>query len=179
MHNEASMTAADRPPIMALTWRGVVAFLFIDALITTAIIVWFISLANAAPVTPSSVDAIRAVLDNQVVAWNRGDLDSFMAGYWKDDRLTFFSGDTITKGWQATYDRYRKRYQSEGREMGKLEFRRVDVEMAGPDAAFVRGEWHLTMKNGKSPHGLFTLIFRRVDGQWRIVHDHTSTAEPN
>lgn len=152
------MSDSTRPPLVRITWRAVFALIFIDALITTAVIVWFISSVTASPVTPPA-DAVRVVLDSQVVAWNRGDLDGFMAGYWKDDRLTFFSGDTITQGWQATYDRYRKRYQSEGREMGKLDFRGVDVQLAGPDAAFVRGRWQLSMKDGKSPNGLFTLFF--------------------
>ena len=136
-----------------------------------------VSLINAAPTAPTPTEAIRAVLDAQVAAWNRGDLDGFMAGYWKDDKLTFFSGDTITRGWQATMDRYRKRYQSEGREMGKLEFRGVEIDMLAGDAAVVRGRWHLTMKDGKTPNGLFTLLGRRINGDWRIVHDHTSAAE--
>jgi beta-aspartyl-peptidase (threonine type) len=100
-----------------------------------------------------------------------------MAGYWKDDKLTFFSGDNITRGWQATLDRYRKRYQSEGREMGKLEFRGVEVDMLAGDAAVARGRWHLTMKDGRTPNGLFTLVLRRMNGDWRIIHDHTSAAE--
>lgn len=171
------MSDTDRPPLVRLTWRKLVPFLILDALLTAAIIAWLVSAASAAPETPSPNAAVRAVLDTQVAAWNRGDLDGFMAGYWKNDKLTFFSGDTITSGWQATYDRYRKRYQSDGREMGRLEFRGLEVEMAGTDAAFVRGRWHLTMKDGKTPNGLFTLLVRRIDGQWRIVHDHTSAAE--
>ena len=100
-----------------------------------------------------------------------------MSSYWKSDKLTFYSGDTIAHGWQATMDRYRKKYQSEGREMGKLEFRDLDVQMLCNEAAIVRGHWGLTMKDGTTPHGLFTLIVRRIDGRWRIVHDHTSAAE--
>ena len=121
-------------------------------------------------------ETIRLLAD-QAEAWNRGDLDGFMAGYWKDDRLTFFSGGDITRGWQKTYDRYRKRYQSEGREMGRLEFREVQIESLGTDAAFARGRWQLTMKDASTPNGLYTLFFRRIDGRWRIVHDHTSMAE--
>lgn len=169
------MSDADRPPLVRLTWRVVLTFLILDVLITAAIVAACVSSVSAAPDAPEA--AVRAVLDSQVAAWNRGDLDGFMAGYWKDDKLTFFSGDTITSGWQATYDRYRKRYQSDGREMGQLVFRGLQVDMAGTDAAVVRGQWRLTMKDGATPNGLFTLLVRRIDGQWRIVHDHTSAAD--
>jgi ketosteroid isomerase-like protein len=168
------MSDSDRPPLVRLTWRVVFAFLILDVLITATIIAAVVSVASAAP--PADL-GIRAVLDAQVTAWNRGDLDGFMAGYWKSDKLTFFSGETIAHGWQATMDRYRKRYQSEGREMGKLEFHDLSVEMLSGDSAVVRGRWHLTMKDGKTPNGLFTLLVRRIDGDWRIVHDHTSAAE--
>jgi uncharacterized protein (TIGR02246 family) len=121
--------------------------------------------------------AIQQVLQRQQEAWNRHDLESFMSGYWKSPELTFFSGAKISSGWQATIERYRKTYQSEGREMGKLEFSDLKVEALAPDAAFVRGAWHLTMSDGKTPHGLFTLIFRKFPDGWKIIHDHTSAAE--
>jgi uncharacterized protein (TIGR02246 family) len=172
------MSDAGRPPLVRITWRAVFAFIFVDTLLTLAVIAAFVKVAYGAPEVPSpEAVAVRAVLDDQVTAWNRGDLDGFMAGYWKDDRLTFFSGGDITRGWQKTYDRYRKRYQSEGREMGRLEFREVQIESLGTEAAFARGRWQLTMKDGSTPNGLFTLFFRRIDGRWRIVHDHTSMAE--
>ncbi len=122
---------------------------------------------------PSPEAAVRQVLDAQVAAWNRGDLDAFMAGYWSSPDLTFFSGPDRTSGWQATLDRYRKRYKSEGKEMGRLTFSDVTVEMLGPDAALVRGGWRLEMSKD-APSGLFTLIFRRLPEGWRIIHDHTS-----
>jgi ketosteroid isomerase-like protein len=118
--------------------------------------------------------AIRQVLQSQVESWNRHDLEGFMAGYWNSPDLTFFSGATETQGWQATLERYRKKYQSPGTEMGKLEFRDLQVEMLGPKAGFVRGKFLLTLSNGKQPHGLFTLIFRESPEGWRIVHDHSS-----
>ena len=118
--------------------------------------------------------AIEKVLSEQAAAWNRGDLEGFMAGYWKSPELTFFSGAHEFKGWQAALDRYKSAYQSAGKEMGKLEFTNLRVEMLGPEAAFVRGEFHLTMSDGKTPHGLFTLIFRKFPEGWRIVHDHSA-----
>ncbi len=118
--------------------------------------------------------AIRKVIENQQSAWNRGDLEGFMAGYWNSPELTFFSGAHESKGWQAALDRYKKTYQSAGREMGKLEFSNLRIEMLGPDTAFVRGEFHLTMRDGKTPHGLFTLVFREFPDGWKIIHDHSA-----
>ncbi|MGA2855230.1 MAG: AtzH-like domain-containing protein [Candidatus Sulfotelmatobacter sp.] len=120
--------------------------------------------------------AVTQVLGSQVKAWNHHDLQAFMAGYWKSPDLTFFSGANERHGWQETMDRYKATYQSPGHEMGKLEFANMRVEALGSDAAFVRGEWHLTMSDGKTPHGLFTLVFRRFPDGWKIVHDHTSAA---
>jgi beta-aspartyl-peptidase (threonine type) len=169
------MSETARPPLVRLKWRHVFAFLILDAILTAAVIAYFVNLAYGAPATTEST--VRAVLDAQENAWNRGDLVDFMTGYWKDDRLTFFSGDTITSGWQKTYDRYQQRYRADGKEMGRLSFSDIQIEPLGDTAAFVRGRWKLTMKDGKTPNGLFTLFFRRIDGNWRIVHDHTSVAE--
>jgi ketosteroid isomerase-like protein len=120
------------------------------------------------------VKAIKATLDRQVEAWNRHDLEGFMAGYWNSDNLTFYSGGSNVSGWKTTLSRYRNRYQSAGAEMGKLQFTDLQIELLGPAAAFVRGHWALTM-SASQPGGLFTLVFRKVGGQWKIVHDHTST----
>jgi ketosteroid isomerase-like protein len=117
---------------------------------------------------------VRQVLAKQQDAWNRHDLEAFMAGYWNSPELTFFSGAKQTSGWQATLERYQKTYQGEGHEMGKLEFSDLKVAALGPDAAFARGAWHLTMSDGKTPHGRFTLVFRKFPEGWKIVHDHTS-----
>lgn len=118
--------------------------------------------------------AIRQALQTQVDAWNHHDLEIFMEGYWNSPFLTFFSGAKETHGWRETLDRYRRNYQAPGSEMGKLEFQDLQIEMLGPDAAFVRGKFLLTMSNGKQPHGLFTLVFRQFPEGWRIIHDHSS-----
>jgi beta-aspartyl-peptidase (threonine type) len=115
---------------------------------------------------------IRSVLDKQVESWNERDLEGFMAGYRRSPELSFFSGAAKTGGWDATLERYRKRYQSEGAEMGKLDFSELQIELLGPDHAFVRGRWRLKMSSGEQG-GLFTLIFRKMGGGWKIVHDHT------
>jgi beta-aspartyl-peptidase (threonine type) len=124
-----------------------------------------------------ATNEIRLVLDDQVAAWNKGDLDGFMAGYWKSDELTFYSGGDVTTGWQSTLERYRKRYQSEGREMGKLEFSDVRIKQLADDTAWVRGRWKLVTSK-ETLGGLYTLIVQRMPEGWRIIHDHTSAAPP-
>ena len=130
-------------------------------------------LAFMSPLTAQE-SSVQQVLQQQRAAWNRHDLEAFMAGYWNSPDLTFF-GTHQTSGWRATLDRYRQTYQGEGREMGKLEFSDLKIEALAPDAAFVRGGWTLTRSDGKTPHGWFTLVFRQFPEGWKIVHDHTST----
>jgi beta-aspartyl-peptidase (threonine type) len=135
-----------------------------------------LSAACAAAGTPAAdaVKDVRAVLTAQVDAWNRGDLDGFMAGYWKSPDLVFFSNGTETRGWQATLDRYRARYQAEGRQMGTLDFPELDIVALGPEAAMARGRWRLKMPDGKELGGMTSVIFRKLPDGWRIVHDHSS-----
>jgi ketosteroid isomerase-like protein len=148
-------------------------------LLTCTSLVALCALAAASPMGPSRdvKSAVEHVLRSQQDAWNHHDLDAFMAEYWNSPDLTFFSGAKQTSGWQATLDRYRAAYASPGHEMGTLEFSELRIEMLGAEAAFVRGSWHLTMPDGKTPHGLFTLVFRKFPAGWKIVHDHTSAAE--
>jgi len=138
-------------------------------------------LSAAAQTTPASANpttaAITTVLHAQVAAWNHHDLEAFMSGYWNSPDLTFFSGGHENRGWQRALDHYRTTYTGPGHDMGKLEFANLRVEPLGPDAAFVRGEYHLTMPDGRTPHGLFTLVFRKFPEGWKIIHDHSSAAE--
>lgn len=122
---------------------------------------------------PSDKDTVQKVLDDQVVAWNKGDIEGFMAGYWKSPELSFFSGNTKTTSWQATLDRYKKKYQGEGKEMGKLAFQEIAVVLIGTEHALVKGRWQLTLTNEKVG-GLFTLLLKKQPDGWRIIHDHTS-----
>jgi beta-aspartyl-peptidase (threonine type) len=142
---------------------------------TLVVCVLFASVATGQNISQGG--AVRQLLDKQVAAWNHHDLEGFMAGYWKSPELTFFSGGTVTTGWQPTLERYRKRYQGEGHEMGTLRFTDIRVDLLGSDAAFVRGGWELTLSSGKQPHGLFTLVLRKFPEGWRVVHDHSSIAE--
>ena len=115
---------------------------------------------------------IIKVMDEQTAAWNRGDIDGFMKGYWNSESLIFVSGDGITRGWQPTLDRYKKSYDSKAK-MGALKFSDLSVNVISKDAAVILGSWSLTREKD-NPKGKFTLIFRKFKDGWRIVHDHTS-----
>jgi len=122
---------------------------------------------------PDDEKAIRAVLDAQVSAWNKGDLDGFMAGYWNDDKLFYISGAKSVQGWKALKERYQKAYQGEGKEMGKLTFSELHIENLGANAALVRGKWQVKQEK-ETVGGWFTLAFRKLPDGWKIIHDHTS-----
>ncbi len=122
---------------------------------------------------PPDEKAIRGVLDAQVVAWNKGDLDGFMAGYWNSAKLFFISGGKTTQGWKATKERYEKTYQGEGKEMGTLAFSDVHVELLAADAAYVRGKWEVKMK-AETIGGWYTLVLKKFPNGWKVTHDHTS-----
>jgi beta-aspartyl-peptidase (threonine type) len=144
-----------------------------------AILAILLALPLAGSAQPPATDvrtSVEHVLLQQVDAWNRHDLEAFMSGYWNSPELTFFSNGEVTSGWQPTLDRYRRNYQGQGHEMGKLEFSDLKVEELSSEAAFVRGSFHLSMSDGKTPHGIFTLIFRKFPDGWKIIHDHTSAA---
>jgi beta-aspartyl-peptidase (threonine type) len=123
-------------------------------------------------------DAIRKVLEEQDAAWNAGKLEEFMAGYWHSPDMSFFSGDDPRRGWNAALERYQKKYQAPGAEMGKLTFSDLEIDGLGPDTALVRGRWRLAVSKGEPPHGLFTLIMKKLPEGWRIIHDHTSAPCP-
>jgi beta-aspartyl-peptidase (threonine type) len=120
----------------------------------------------------ASVQAVRAVLDQQVRDWNKGNLDGFLTGYWNSPKVVFMSGGNRFDGFEAMRDRYRRRYKAEGKAMGELAFAELDVEPLGPESALARGRFRLSMPDGTKPTGLFTVILRKFPDGWKIVHDH-------
>lgn len=140
------------------------------ALLATAIVL--VSSVGLLAQSEKDKAAIRKVMNDQSAAWNRGDIDGFMAGYWKSEQLTFVSGTSVTRGWQPTLDRYKKGYDSREK-MGKLTFSDLEITMLSKDAAVVLGSWSLA-RTSDNPHGKFTLTFRKFKEGWRIVIDHTS-----
>jgi ketosteroid isomerase-like protein len=122
-----------------------------------------------------SKSEIRAVLEAQQNAWNRGDIDAFMDGYWRSDETVFVSGDDVLRSWQKVLERYKRQY-SDRKKMGILTFPELEITSLSGDSAVVLGSWRLGRVKDQ-PHGRFTLIFRRFDDSWKIIHDHTSAAE--
>ncbi len=135
-------------------------------------LLWLAACAATPPVGDEA--QIRNLLDAQAAAWNRGDIDAFMAGYWNDEGLRFASGDSVTYGWAAANRRYHEHYPDRAA-MGRLEFAEVTVEPVGTDAALVFGRWSLQRERDR-PHGLFSLLLRRTADGWKITRDHTSAA---
>ena len=118
--------------------------------------------------------AVRAVLDAQRDAWNRGDVEGYMDGYARAADTVFVSEDNVTRGWQTVLDRYKKNYNSR-EQMGTLTFSDLEITVVSKDAALVLGRWRLKRANDE-PHGTFSLLFRKTKAGWRIVHDHSSAA---
>lgn len=118
---------------------------------------------------------ITALLQAQDAAWNAGDIKGFMNGYWPSGELRFASGGNVVRGYEATLARYKVRYP--GREgMGQLSASDYEIDILSEDAAIAHGSWNVTTAEGSSG-GLYTLVLRKMDGQWLIVSDTTTLAE--
>ena len=131
------------------------------------------ALAQADNRNNANAAAVRAVLEAQAAAWNRGDIDGYMDGYARDETTTFISGDTVTRGWKTVLDRYKRTYDTRDK-MGTLAFSELNIIGFG-EVYIVTGRWQLT-RQGDTPRGRFTLLLRRTPAGWRIFHDHTSSA---
>jgi hypothetical protein len=116
--------------------------------------------------------AIRDVMNKQIEAWNKGDIDGFMQTYWNSDSLTFIGTTEPTYGWQTTLENYKKNYP-DTTTMGKLLFNIINFKPISANYYFVIGAWHLTRSIGDIG-GYFTLLFKKINGRWVIVVDHTS-----
>src|SRR5262245_65323214 len=115
-------------------------------------------LISAGAASPSRVGdpaaEVRAVWNGGVEAWNRGDLDAFMTVYWNSPDLVFFSNKAETRGWQQTLDRYRATYKADGRQMGTLDFPKLEFKVLGPEVVMARGQWRLEMPGGRGSNGM-------------------------
>jgi uncharacterized protein (TIGR02246 family) len=121
-------------------------------------------------------NAINAVLNAQQSAWNRGDVDAFLLGYWHSNDLTFSGSSGVSRGWDAVLARYKKNYPDRAA-MGQLDFSELEFRFLGPDAALVLGRWHLKREKDDLG-GVFTLVWQRFPDGWKIIHDHTSAVAP-
>jgi len=142
------------------------------ALAAVGVLVFGYGSREAAPEDDKELAAVRAVIEAQQAAWNRGDIEGYMNGYAREETTTFVSGDAITRGWQTVLERYRKSYDTPAK-MGTLTFSELELKPLSPFYVMAAGRWQLA-REGDAPRGRFTLIFRRTSVGWRIVHDHTS-----
>lgn len=127
---------------------------------------------SACSETDKDRTSILNTLETQRQAWNKGDLETFMEGYWKSDSLLFVSSNGPTYGYDQTLANYKKTYPDK-EAMGELIFGIKKVEFFSKDAAFVLGSWSLKRKSD-NPKGYYTLIFKRINGVWKMVSDHSS-----
>jgi ketosteroid isomerase-like protein len=123
---------------------------------------------------PAGADeiVIRKVLQNQTEAWNRGDVEGFMQGYWKNDSLMFIGKSGINWGWQKTLENYKRGYPDTA-SMGQLSFDIILVKKLSPEYYYVIGKWMLNRSIGDLS-GYYNLLFKKINGQWLIVADHSS-----
>ena len=115
---------------------------------------------------------IRSEIEKQRLAWNKGDIESFMGTYWQNDSLMFMGKSGVTYGWQNTLNNYKRGYPDTAA-MGKLDFDILQVKPLSDTYFFVVGKWHLTRSIGNAG-GHFTLLFRKIKNKWVIVADHSS-----
>jgi uncharacterized protein (TIGR02246 family) len=115
---------------------------------------------------------VRNVLAKQNAAWNRGDVDAFMVGYWESDSLMFIGKSGVTYGYKNTLANYKKNYPDTAT-MGKLTFTLIKVNQLSPEFFHVTGKYYLTRTVGDAS-GHFTLLFRKINGKWVIISDHSS-----
>jgi hypothetical protein len=116
-------------------------------------------------------DKVVSLMKLQEEAWNKGDIEGFMKYYWKSDSLKFIGRSGITYGWQKTLDNYKKSYPDKAA-MGQLVFEINTKEQLSKEAIYIIGKWSLI--KDKPAGGYFTLLWKKIKGEWVIVADHTS-----
>ena len=141
-------------------------------LITLLSLAAFSPRSAAAPPQPDDAAAILTLLNDQTAAWNRGDIEGFMNGYWNSNQTEFVSSEGVSRGWEALLERYWRSYPDR-KAMGHLTFANLEIRVECATAAFAVGEYHLQREND-NPSGVFTLNFRKFPEGWRIVVDHTT-----
>ena len=138
------------------------------------IFVFFLSILFACNMNqPDAITEIKSVLEKQQNAWNNSDIEGFMQGYMQSEELIFESENGITKGWQNTLARYKKAYPNK-EEMGSLVFQILDVKLKNDSIATLKGKWKLIRENDNLKGG-FLLTFNKINGQWLIVKDYTTS----
>jgi len=118
--------------------------------------------------------AIRSVFEEGCAAWNRGDLDGYLAGYWDSEKTLWISGGSLTRGKAAIAAAYKRRFAM-GQAMGKLSVAELEIDVLTPDDAMAVGRWTLDLQ-GTTSQGFFTVQLRKIEGAWLFVCDHASVS---
>jgi ketosteroid isomerase-like protein len=126
-------------------------------------------------VKQSSRDAIVRIIDMQKKAWNSGDLDTFLTGYYDSPDTSYTSGGQEYWGYEALKQKYTRSYGTSRDTMGMLDFSELKVVDVSADSAYCLGHWHLERKDKPSLEGVFTLVFKNTTAGWKIIHDHTTS----
>jgi len=154
-------------------WRGIARF---GVALAFVLLVGFPSSSDLRAQVKTTTEEDRAdiqgILKAQQTAWNKGDIEAFVTGYWKSPELTFSGVDGVQRGYDAVLARYKKSYPDKAA-MGNLDFSDLEFHFLGKDAALVLGRWHLTREKD-APGGVFSLVWQRFPEGWKIIHDHTS-----
>ncbi len=136
------------------------------------LLVLFFTISITATAQSADKKEILSILEKQTVAWNQGNIEQFMEGYWKNDSLMFIGQSGVTYGFLNTLNNYKKNYGDTAK-MGKLFFTILETKQLSPDYFFVLGKWFLKRSIGDIG-GHYTLLFRKINGKWVIVSDHSS-----
>ena len=135
------------------------------------ILVTIVCSAANSPADDTLKSHLIDIMEHQANNWNEGNIDGFMEAYWKSDKLTFSSGGKVVRGWSATRASYKEKYRDKTA-MGKLTFSEMETEVLGADVVLMLGRWHLELPEPMA--GNYSLIWRKIDDRWVIIHDHSS-----
>jgi len=145
---------------------------FAGTLVFATTLVCSVGTTESQKAMPRDQASIESILSAQQKAWNDGNVEGFMKGYWHSEELTFSGSNGVSRGFEAVRERYHRNYPDR-QTMGKLDFSGLEFHFLGKDGALVLGRWHLTREKG-DVGGVFSLVFQRFPEGWKIIHDHTS-----
>ncbi|MBK8443378.1 MAG: nuclear transport factor 2 family protein [Sphingobacteriales bacterium] len=148
-------------------------FLFLNIFFVVLLAQQSVAQIQSGSLSTADSISITNILQAQQAAWNRADVRGFMEGYHQSDSLRFMGKSGITYGWQATLDRYLKNYP-DAATMGQLQFTMLSLEALTPEMALMTGKWELFRTEKENIEGYFSLIWKKIQGKWRIVFDHSS-----
>jgi uncharacterized protein (TIGR02246 family) len=161
------MTERPKARVLSLVAKALVFFTIIVALVGS-------QLGAEGSSDADAKKAIQSVLDQQVAAWNRGDIKGFMDGYWNSAELTYVGNTKVTRGWQTLLDRFEELSKTSSGQIGTLELPETQITVLSKESALVWGTYRV-LQPGQDRKGLYTLVLRRFRDGWRTIYDRTSS----